>query len=144
MGSSRFGVRIFLSGAFIQLLCRELVLGVGPFERLPTHQRRQAQPESTDVSEDALEKYSHEFLVSHKFWSPRDPDGIKGSGRWQSGGQDPSIPHIYITTHCSLHSSECGAFHIIWCITFIKNALGILSPLGNVAHQIIMGLGTTQ
>lgn len=120
------------------------MLGVGPFERLPTHLRRQAQPESKGVLEDALEECSHELLVSHKFWSSRDPGGIKGLRRWQSGGQAPSIPRIYITTHGSLHTSECGAIHIIWCITSIKNALGVLSPLGNVAHQTIIRLGTTQ
>lgn len=108
MGSSRVGVRtFFLIGAFVQLLCHELALGVGPCERLPTHLRRQAQPESKDILGDALEECSHELLVSHKFWSPKDPGGIKGPRRWQSYELAPSIPCI--RNHSgSLQTSECG------------------------------------
>lgn len=95
MGSFRVGVRtFFLIGAFVQLLCHELALGVGPCEQLPTHLRRQAQTESKDILGDALEECSHELLVSHKFWSPKDPGGIKGPRRWQSYKLAPSIPCI--------------------------------------------------
>lgn len=91
---------------------------------------------------DVLEECSPELMVSFKFGL----QGISvGSRVWreQSDRQAPSIPWTSMPTHGCAHPG-CWAIHIIWCITSTKNVFNIISPLWNIARQIIAGLGETQ
>lgn len=77
--------------------------------------------------------------VLTSFWCPVSFGLILG----QSGGQAPSIPRTHVPTHGSLPTSEYWAIHIVWCVTFMKNALGSY-PHCDTAHQTPVGLGKIQ
>lgn len=143
MGSSRIGVPPFSEWCFHSVT----LPWTGPWT-WPRWAAAHAPEEASSAWKhrciwDIQEECSFELLVSRKIRSPRALGGIKGLRReWSMGRLLPS--HVYPCVLTAVLTPVSCAMQTICCVTSIKNAFSILSPLWNIAHQTIVGLGKTQ